>query len=119
VENVRREMINSYSFGRIVIDGKQYDADVIIFPNRVEDNWWRKEGHQLSIEDLKQVLKEKPEVLVVGTGYVGLMKILPETQERLKSEGIQLIAEKTRKACEVYNQLSKSKRVIAALHLTC
>jgi len=114
-----REMINSYSFGRIVIDGKQYDADVIIFPDRVEDDWWRREGHQLTTEDLKQVLKEKPEVLVVGTGYAGLMKVLPETREYLKSEGIQLIAEKTRKACEIYNQLSKYKRVIAALHLTC
>ncbi len=112
-------MIDSYSFGRIVIDGKEYDADVIIFPHRVMDNWWRKEGHQLSVEDLERVFEEKPEVLVVGTGHSGLMRVLPETQERLKSEGIQLIAEKTRKACEIYNQLSKSKKVVAALHLTC
>lgn len=112
-------MIESYNFGRIVIDGKRYTSDVIIFPDRVKDGWWRKEGHRLYIEDIQEVLKEKPDILVVGTGYAGLMKIPPETRERLKSEGIQLIAENTRKACKTYNRLSKSRRVIAALHLTC
>ncbi len=112
-------MIDSYGFGRIVIDGRRYASDVIIFPDRVEDRWWRKEGHQLSVEDIEEVLRERPEVLVVGTGYSGLMRILSETRERLASEGIQLIAENTQKACKTYNRLHKSKRVVAALHLTC
>ena len=112
-------MIESYKFGQIVIDGKKYTTDVIIFPDRVEEGWWRKEGHRLFIDDIQEILKERPEILVVGTGYAGLMKIPPETEERLKSEGIQLIAENTRKACKTYNQLSKSRNVIAAFHLTC
>jgi len=112
-------MIESYNFGQIVIDGKRYTSDVIIFPDRVKGDWWRKEGHQLSIEDIQDILKEKPDILVIGTGYAGLMKISPETREHLQSEGIQLIAENTRKACKTYNQLSKSRKVIAALHLTC
>lgn len=112
-------MIESYKFGQIVIDGKKYTTDVIIFPDRVEDGWWRKEGHRLFIDDIQEILKERPDILVVGTGYAGLMKIPTETEERLKSEGIQLIAENTRKACKTYNQLSKSRNVIAAFHLTC
>lgn len=36
-------MINSYDFGRIVVDGKAYTSDVIIFPDRVNSYWWRKE----------------------------------------------------------------------------
>ena len=112
-------MIESYNFGQIVIDGKKYTKDVIIFPDRVKGSWSRKEGHRLSTEDIQEILKEKPEILVVGTGYAGLMKIAPETRERLQSEGIQLIAENTRKACKAYNQLSKSKKVVAAFHLTC
>jgi len=58
-------------------------------------------------------------VLVVGTGYSGLMKVLPETENYLKSKGIELIVQSTREACETFNRLVKSKRVIAALHLTC
>jgi len=112
-------MISSYSFGRIIIDGKEYTSDVIIFPDRVKAGWWRIEGHTLHIEDVEDVIGEKPEVLIIGTGYAGMMRVLAETRQRLESEDIELIIEKTRRACETYNQLSKSKRVVAALHLTC
>ena len=113
-------LIDSYSFGRITINGKRYTNDVIVFPNRVEDNWWRKQGHQLQVKDIETVVKEKPEVLVVGTGYYGLVKITAETIEYLKSKGVELVAQKTQNACTTYNRLVESrKKVIAALHLTC
>ena len=112
-------MIDSYEFGRIVIDGRTYTSDVIIFPNRVKEGWWRKEGHRLHVEDIEEAVKEKPDVLVVGTGHSGLVDIPKETADYIKSKGIELIAENTAKATEIYNRLSKSKRVIAALHLTC
>ena len=83
-------MIDSYTFGRIVIDGKQYRNDLIVSLDKVVDNWWRKEGHQLYVEDLERVLKAKPEVLVVGTGYSGLMKVPPETKKYVESNGIKL-----------------------------
>ena len=69
--------IDSYQFGRIVVSGKKYTSDVIIFPDRVTDNWWRKTGHQLCLKDIAEVMTENPEVLVVGTGDSGLMKVLP------------------------------------------
>ena len=112
-------MINSYSFGRIVIDGKEYTRDIIVFPDHIETDWWRKEGHKLCIDDIKDILKEKPEVLVVGTGYYGLMKVLPKAEKRLNSEGIKVIAQMTREACKTYNDLLKSNKVVAAFHLTC
>jgi hypothetical protein len=31
--------IDSYEFGRIVIDGREYRADVIILPERVVADW--------------------------------------------------------------------------------
>jgi len=112
-------MIESYDFGRIVINGKKFGSDVIIFADRIDGNWWRREGHTLSVDDLKEIVEAKPEVLVVGTGYSGLMKIHPETESYLKSLGIELIAAKTEKACKIYNEFSKSRKVVAALHLTC
>ena len=113
-------MIDSYDFGQIVIDGRRYTSDVIVFPDRVRDGWWRKEGHRLHVEDIdRTVEEEKPEVLVVGTGYSGLMKVLPETEKYLKSKGIELIVQSTREACKTFDRLVKSKKVIAALHLTC
>ncbi|MDH5451037.1 MAG: MTH938/NDUFAF3 family protein [Candidatus Bathyarchaeota archaeon] len=122
VYQVRRgpQMIESYDFGRIVIDGKQYGSDVLVFPHRVMSRWWRKEGHRLHINDLEEVVKEGGEVLIVGTGYSGLMDVLTETKESMRREGFELIIRPTREACETYNNLVKSgKKVIAALHLTC
>ena len=112
-------MIDSYDFGRIVIDGKRYNSDLIVFPDKVRDSWWRKEGHRLHVEDLKDVLEAKPEVLVVGTGYSGLMTVPPETRKYVESEGIELIAHRTAEACKTFNRLVQSRKVVAALHLTC
>ena len=112
-------MINAYQFGRICINEQEYTSDVIIYPDKVDSTWWRRKGHKLYIEDLKDVLQEKPEILVVGMGMPGLMKVLPETKTYLESKGIQLIAKPTDEACKTYNKLSKGKKVIAVLHLTC
>jgi len=68
-------MIESYTFGNIKINGKSYTSDVIIYEDRVDGNWWRKEGHSLHPEDLKEMVKEKPEVIIIGTGAYGVMKI--------------------------------------------
>jgi len=112
-------IIDSYQFGLIVINGKRYSSDVIISPTRVRDNWWRKMGHQLRLEDITEVIAEKPEVLIVGTGASGLMAVLPEVEQAAEAQGIKLIAEPTDKACHRYNQLCHSPQVVAALHITC
>ena len=111
-------MINSYDFGRIVINGKRYNTDLIVFSGKVR-GWWRKEGHRLHVEDLKDVLEAKPEVLVVGTGHSGMMTVPPETRKRIESEGIELITQRTAEACKTFNSLIKSRKVVATLHLTC
>ena len=112
-------IIDSYRFGRVVINGKEYSSDVIIFPDRVRSEWWKKRGHQLCLEDIAEVMTENPEVLVVGTGELGMMRVLPETKQSTEAQGIKLIAQTTDKACNTYNQLCHSQKVVAALHLTC
>jgi hypothetical protein len=112
-------MIEFYDFGKIIIDGNEYTSDVIVYPDRVEANWWRKVGHEICLDDIKDVLSEKPDVLVVGTGYSGLVRVLPEVKEALKEKEIELKVERTKRACDIFNELSKSVKVVAALHLTC
>jgi len=111
--------VDSYEFGEIIIDGKSYTSDVVIYPDRVDDKWWRKEGHKLAAEDVKEIIGAKPEVVIVGTGYSGFLEVLSRTKHVFETAGIQLVVANTRKACQKYNELSKKKRVIAALHLTC
>lgn len=115
-------MIESYQFGVMVINGERYTSDVIVFPERVIDGWWRKEGHKVHLEDLREILKHepKPEVLILGTGYHGLVKIPSKVKTALKSQGIELTAQPTREAWKTFNELLESgKQVAGAFHLTC
>ena len=111
--------IEHYSFGKITIDGETYTSDVIIYPERVDSSWWRKEGHTLNIEDLQDVVNADPAVVVIGTGFFGIMKVPKETVAYLESKGIEVHAARTGKAVEIFNALQKDKKVIAAFHLTC
>jgi len=109
--------VESYSFGEIVIDGKRYNSDVIVFKDWVK-SWWRKEGHRLQIEDIKEILEEKPDILIVGIGAFGVMKIDNKVKEKLREERIKLIEKNSKQACEEFNKI-KDKNVVLAIHLTC
>ena len=84
-------------------------------------NWWRREGHEVCLDDIKDVLeREKPEVLVVGTGYYGIVKVLDDLRSYLKERGIGLIEARTGEAWRKFNELlDKGVRVLGAFHLTC
>ncbi|GMT47541.1 MAG: hypothetical protein IEMM0007_1107 [bacterium] len=110
--------IDSYTFGRIVIDGKTCTSDVIIFPERVVSPWWRRQGHLLQMEDLAGVIRERPEVLIIGKGFSGLMKVPQELMDELGSMGIEVIAEKTTRAVTIFNDY-RGSHVAAAFHLSC
>jgi hypothetical protein len=112
--------IDSYQFGEIVIDGKTYSSDCIILGDSVNSDWWRKQGHLLSVEDIEIVLAAGPSVLVVGCGASGIMKISEQTRQVLQKHNIQLEALDTYKAVERFNELAQAGvNVAAALHLTC
>ena len=112
--------IDSYQFGEVVIDGASYSSDCIILGDSVQSNWWRKQGHSLSAEDIETIIAARPSVLVVGCGASGLMKVPERTQQVLQKHNIQLEALDTYKAVQRFNELSQAGiNVAAALHLTC
>ncbi|MGE5301141.1 MAG: Mth938-like domain-containing protein [Acidobacteriota bacterium] len=111
--------IDDYAFGKIVIDGQSYTSDVIIYPDRVDASWWRKEGHTLREADLSDILAEAPEILVIGTGFSGVMQVPEQTANFLKSKGIGVYIEKTGRAVQLFNEKKAAGKIIGAFHLTC
>ncbi|RPI56696.1 MAG: hypothetical protein EHM55_04460 [Acidobacteria bacterium] len=112
--------IRGYRFGRIDIDDRSYTSDVIITPEGIIDSWWRKDGHDLAVDDLGHVIAAKPDILVVGTGYFGRMVVSDEARLYLETHGIQVREARTRQAVADFNHLQTQRaRVVAALHLTC
>jgi len=111
--------VDAYRFGEIVIQGKPYRRDLILFPDRVLPNWWRQEGHRLSLDDLRAVLDDPPQVLVIGQGASARMEVPAAVRRALEARGIRVIAQPTAQAVQTYNALGERERVVAALHLTC
>ena len=113
-------MIEEYHFGFITIDRKTYGHDVQIFPSGQVKSWWRETGHEVVMEDIREALKQEPKIIIFGTGSPGMMRVFDETQEKIKSLGIELIIEPTQKAVKKFNELEgEGKKVAGLLHLTC
>ena len=110
--------IDSYSFGRIVIDGREHTKDVIVLPNRIRTDWWRRDGHGLVVEDLADVIDELPDNLVIGTGAYGRMKPDPAALDDFERRGINVEVLQTGDAVERYRSMNPAATA-AALHLTC
>ncbi len=111
--------IDSFSFGNITIGGKTFTSDVIVFPDRVQSPWIREEEHRPQISELADIVRAEPDVLVIGTGYAGVMSVADQVRNYLTAKGIDVRVEKTKTAVELFNSLVGKEKVIAVLHITC
>lgn len=113
-------MIEKYTSGRITVNNKTYNQDLKIIQGQVVDNWWRKRGHQVDANDMKDVLDASPNIIVIGTGYAENMRVSKDLTSKTRQRDIKLIAEDTHKAVQTFNDLfSRGKNVSGAFHLTC
>ena len=72
------------------------------------------------LDELKEVLNEDFEYIVIGTGYYGYMVVMEEVFKYMEERGIKIIVKPTRDAVKKYNSLvAKGAKVVGAFHLTC
>jgi hypothetical protein len=114
-------VIDSYGFGRIVIDGVGYSSDVLVTGGAVTAGWRRREGHLLRWEDLAGVVEAfGPATLVIGRGRFGRMRLHDSVREALGELGVALNAEPTAEAVKTFNRLTAAGvKTMGAFHLTC
>jgi hypothetical protein len=110
--------LEDYSFGRLTVDGHEHTRDLIVLPDRVVSDWWRREGHSLAMEDLDEVLDELPRRLVLGVGAHGRLRPDPAVIAELERRGVQVECLPTDAAVRRYGELDE-RATAAALHLTC
>lgn len=71
------------------------------------------------MEDISDAINDQPDILIIGTGYSGMMRVPEETIKFITSKRIEIKVERTGKAVELFNNMPKGKKIITALHLTC
>ncbi|MEH0022385.1 MAG: MTH938/NDUFAF3 family protein [Desulfobacter sp.] len=116
-------MITSYAFGKMKIGSRAYSSDLMIFPDgRVRDNWYRAAGHTLDMADLDALVREKPSLIIAGTGAYNRMVPSADLASSLSALRIDFHAAPTADAVALYNRLVREKTIAgfsACFHLTC
>jgi polyphosphate kinase 2 (PPK2 family) len=110
-------MIQAFEFEEIVIDGKKFTSDVMIFPNGKVTEWKRGSLHELQPADVKKILKANPKMLILGLGTIGNLRVLPDVFELIKEAEIEVLAFKTEKAIETYKEHRSDGNIAALFHI--
>ena len=113
--------IDGTSFGEVLIDGKTYYSDMIV--------WWdgklehRAVSHELDMSEFVKLLRRRPEAIVVGTGQSpprGGLNILPEVLQAAEDQKVDIFSEISPKAIQIFNGLvADKKKAVALIHATC
>lgn len=79
--------------------------------------WFRDKSHHVSIEEVMGLLSSDAEVVVIGTGWQGAVRVDPAVQE---IEGIKVHVLQTPAAFELFNEyVSQGRKVVLIAHSTC
>ncbi len=117
--------IDRFQFGRMVIGHKTFTSDLIIFPDgKIQDSWWRTRGHFLELNDIISIVNTGPDIIIIGTGAAGRMKVDPTLFDRIKdmtaNPAVQLTCKPTDQAVKEYHTAVRAgKKTSAGFHLTC
>ena len=111
--------ITDYSFGKILINNKLYRKDLIITGEQVYPGWWRNKGHSISLGDISLIIDYQPDIMFIGTGKMGMMRVSDDFTTTVKSVGIdEVIYARSGQIVTVFNQCKKERKALA-IHLTC
>jgi len=121
-DGVKQEegMIDTFAFGSIVIDGRRYASDLLIYPDgHVQDAWRRGRGHVLSQKDIAALIASRPQIIIAGTGVNGRMRPEGDLERVLSQRNIRFMAAPNDRAIQWFNDLCQGSTVGACFHLTC
>jgi hypothetical protein len=116
--------IDGTSFGNITIDGKTYDHDVVI---RLDGDIVKRKkklskklygtSHLVSKDEAEFVFEKGCELLVLGSGQEGNVRLSPEAEAYLVKKGCEIVIRPTPKALRAFNEAHGKK--IGLFHVTC
>jgi hypothetical protein len=119
--------IESFDWGSFVINGESHSADGagvgkdICIINGVVTPWSARKGHLLKPKMVSCIVGSDIEILVIGNGVNGALKVPEKTRKAISEAGISdLIIERTPDACATFNRLYREGESVALLaHGTC
>lgn len=118
MEKVKMPKIDKVSWGKVKVDGKNYSQVLIIGDQVYERNSEKlhqlfRTSHEIADWEQKLLLSKNPEVILIATGWNGVLKVDGILKEKAKIL-------KTPQMVKEYNHLVKQGiKVNALIHTTC
>jgi hypothetical protein len=105
-------------FGEITINGQVYYSDMTVYWNGKLN--YRSKEHVVEFGEFMKILKAEPEIVVIGKGHEGVLKISEEVLRWARSKKVDLYFDRTAKAVDIFNAFAnQGKKVIGIFHVTC
>jgi len=121
----RKLKINKISWGKVKIDGKDFHQVLIVSDKVVERDKPKLETlfsttHKIGDWEQKLLLSENPEIILVASGWSGLLKVDEEFKKKIEGKGIELKVVLTGRVVKEYqNLIDKYVQVNCLIHTTC
>lgn len=108
-----RNLVTGYGVGYVAINHRQYEANLILLPDRIVESWGSGGFEALAESDFEAVRALGPEILLLGTGnrqrFPAPSLLRPLIEARIGYEVMDLPA-----ACRTFNILMAEGRLVAA-----
>lgn len=109
--------ITSYSAGVLLINGQSYHCSLLISPDELIAPWGPTSVSKLTVSDCEQILKLKPDIVIIGTGS-RLESFDPGIFEPFYQRQIGVEVMDTGAACRTYTLLmAENRKVVAGIIL--
>lgn len=116
--------IDELTFGSIVIEGRKYRRDVLIF---VDGTVKKRRGgflmfgsREIKERELEELSHGRAEVIIVGTGTDGAAHVVAQAESWAKADNVSLLVQPSYDAIVKLNEPTEQKKKIAGLiHMTC
>lgn len=117
--------IDQVSWGEVKVNGQGYHQVLVIGDQVIERDKPKLEKlfgttHEIGDWEQEKLLSNHPEVILVATGWSGIMKVKEEFKNQIEKLGVELKMVLTPKVIGEYHRLiAEGKRVNALIHTTC
>jgi hypothetical protein len=116
--------IDSFNFGFIVVDDKQYTHDVVILPDGTvkerNPGKGRLGSHSIARSEIENLTKGQPDIILIGTGVQGMARLAHDAEYYLTQPELNLTLLPSPQIVKKYNQYAENGEKVAALiHVTC
>jgi len=116
--------IESTSFGSITVKGETYEHDIVI---RMDGSIKKRKkrlskelygtSHILSLAEAEFVYEKGAEIIIIGSGQNGMLRLSEEAEEFFEKKGCDVVLMRTPEAIKRFNKTKEKK--IGLFHVTC